>query len=186
VSPYDLACEAIDRANAQDPVGHELPYSRRMVEWTRTLRPDATPELLLAVRAQHVRRWWIARSEFPAGRKGYLSWREKLKKFHAETLAAIMKESGFDEPSIAKAGSLILRKNLAADPEGQVLEDAACLVFLQYEFPGFAQKTEEGKVIEILRKTWTKMSPRAREAALGLSYPDREKAILEKALSGSP
>jgi hypothetical protein len=186
VSPYDLACEAIDRANAQDPVGHELVYSRRMVEWTLRLSPEATPELLLAVRAQHLRRWWIARSEFPAGRSGYLAWREKLKKFHADALATIMEESGFDEPSVAKARSLILRKNLASDPEGQVLEDAACLVFLQYEFSEFASKTEESKVIDILRKTWTKMSPRGREAALALSYPEREKATLTKALSGSP
>lgn len=183
MTPYDAACEAIDRANSGDPAGHELPYSQRMVEWTRRLAPQASPELLLAVRAQHLRRWTIARAEFPEGRTGYLAWREKLKKFHAAELASLLKTAGFDESSIAKSTSLILRKNLASDPEGQILEDAACLVFLQYEFADFAGKTEEAKVVEILRKTWKKMSEPARQAALGLSFAPREKALVGKALS---
>jgi len=185
VTPYDGACAAIDRWNREDPAGHELPYSERMVGWTRKLSPGASDELLLAVRAQHLRRWTVPRSTFPDGRAGYLSWRETLKKFHADALASIMKDSGYGDPAVAKAKALILRKNLASDPEGQTLEDAACLVFLQFEFADFARKTEEGKVLEILKKTWQKMSPRAREAALGLSYPPKESEILRKALDGN-
>jgi hypothetical protein len=182
VTPYETACAAIDRSNVEDPAGHELPYSQRMVEWTRTLAPGSSEELLLAVRAQHVRRWSVPRSQFPDGRAGYLSWRETLKKFHAETLAAIMKEAGYADASVAKAKALILRKNLASDPEGQTLEDAACLVFLQFEFGEFAAKTEEGKVVDILRKTWKKMSARAREAALALPLGTRESDLVRRAL----
>lgn len=185
MTPYDAACAAIDRSNREDPSGRELPYSQRMVEWTQRLAPGASEELLLAVRAQHVRRWTVPRSKFPDGRAGYLSWRETLKKFHAETLAAAMKESGYGDAPIAKAKALILRKNLASDPEGQALEDAACLVFLQFEFSGFAAKTGEEKVVDILRKTWQKMSPRAREAALALPLGTREGELVRRALGPS-
>lgn len=182
MSPYEAACAAIDRANAEDPRGHELPYSRWMVEWTGTLAPAASEELLLAVRAQHLRRWTVPREGYPEGLTGYLRWRETLKKAHADGLGAIMKEAGYPDASVEKARGLILRKNLSSDPEGQTLEDAACLVFLEHEFAGFAAKTAEEKVVDILRKTWEKMSARARELAIGIPYGSREGAIVKRAL----
>jgi hypothetical protein len=155
-----------------------------MAEWAARLRPDASPELLLAVRAQHVRRWSIPRESFPAGRAGYLSWREKLKKMHADVLAEAMRSAGFSDASVQKARGLILRKNASSDPEGQTLEDAACLVFLEHEFGEFAGKTDDAKVVDILRKTWEKMSPGAREAALKLPLAGREKDLVVQALNG--
>jgi hypothetical protein len=183
VGAYVTAEAAIDRALAEDPKGRELDYGARMTSWARRLKPDASEELLLAVRAQHVRRGSIPRSDFPAGRAGYLAWREKLKRVHADVLGAAMKDAGYGEASIAKARSLILRKEKAADPEGQVLEDAACLVFLETELSDFAAKTEEEKMIDILRKTWQKMSPAGREAALSLKVGEREAALLRRALT---
>jgi len=179
---YAAACCAIDGANAEDPEGQALRYSERMVDWAGRLAPQASEELLLAVRAQHIRRWTVPRSTFPDGRTGYLQWREKLKKFHADTLGAIMKDAGCTDASIAKARQLILRKNFAPDPEGQVLEDAACLVFLQHEFPDFSRKTPPDKVVDILRKTWEKMSARARELAVALPYAAPEQDLLRRAL----
>ena len=185
---------AIDRANADDPrregigaetLPYEVLYSRRMEEWVRLLAPGASEELLLAARAQHVRRWTVPRSTYPEGRSGYLGWRESLKKFHADELARIMGESGYDGASVGKARALLLKKNLAADPEGQTLEDAACLVFLRDEFAAFSGKTEESKVVDILRKTWGKMSARAREEALKLEFGPAEQARIAKAL-GEP
>jgi len=148
----------------------------------------ASDALLLAARAHHVRRWEVPRSSQPAGRNGYLRWREDLKKFHAESLGAIMKEAGYPEASVAKARSLLVRKNLSADAEGQTLEDAACLVFLQFEFAEFSAKTEPAKMVEILRKSWGKMSPAARERALKLSYEPELLALVKLALekSGGP
>ena len=182
MTSYEAACAAIDQANAQDPRNHELPYSQRMVEWTRKLAPGASEELLLAVRAQHVRRWETPRTAYPEGRAGYLRWREALKKVHADLLAAIMREAGYAEASAAKAAGLLLKKNLAADPEGQTLEDAACLVFLQFEFAEFSGKTEPGKMVDILRKSWGKMSPAARDQALKLQLGDAELNLVKKAL----
>ncbi|HZE97799.1 MAG TPA: DUF4202 domain-containing protein [Planctomycetota bacterium] len=185
---FDAACAAIDRANAEDPQGREVDYGRRMVDWVRKLAPDASEELLLASRAQHIRRWTVPRSSYPDGRNGYLRWREDLKKFHAETLAGILKDAGYGEESQAKARQILVRKNLATDAEGQTLEDAACLVFLQFEFPEFSGKTEPDKMVDILRKSWKKMSSAAREQALGLPLAPRELALVKRALEkpGAP
>lgn len=188
----EAAAAAIDRANADDPrretagsetLPYEVLYSRRMEEWVRLLAPGASEELLLAARAQHLRRWTVPRSTYPEGRTGYLRWRESLKRFHADELARIMDEAGYDEASVGKARALLLKKNLAADPEGQTLEDAACLVFLRHEFAAFSAKTEESKVVDILRKTWGKMSARAREEALKLEFGPAGHALIVRALA---
>lgn len=182
MTPYESACVAIDRANGEDPRGYEILYGRRMVDWVRALAPSASEELLLAARAQHLRRWTVPRSTSPEGRTGYLRWREGLKKFHADALAAIMAEAGYGPGSIEKSRSLLVRKNLAADAEGQTLEDAACLVFLQFEFAEFSAKTAPGKMVDILRKSWAKMSPAARDRALRLPLGPAELELVKRAL----
>jgi hypothetical protein len=180
---YETACGAIDKANAEEPSGHELQYSRKMVEWIGKLAPDASPELLLAGRAQHIRRWTIPRSQYPEGRASYLRWRETLKTFHAGVLETIMREAGFELSSIEKARSILIRKNLAPDAEGQTLEDAACLVFLEFEFEGFIEQKTDEKIIHILRKTWLKMSPAARECALKLPVGGKVQSLMQQALA---
>lgn len=183
---YDAACRAIDRANSEDPKGYEVLYGQRMVEWVKKLADQPSDELLLASRAQHLRRWTVPRSTYPEGRSGYLKWREGLKKFHADALEAIMAEAGYGQASIQKARSLLVRKNLATDAEGQTLEDAACLVFLQYELGEFSAKTPADKMVEILRKSWAKMSPAARNQALGLTYGAAQAPLIQKALASPP
>ena len=175
---YDAAAAGIDRANGE---AHR-DYGERMTSWARRLAPGASEELLLAARAQHVRRGEIPRTDFPEGRTGSLAWRETLKQMHADIAAGILRDAGYGEASIEKVRSLIQRKEKAADPEGRVLEDAACLVFLETEFAAFAAKTDEAKTVDILRKTWAKMSPAGREAALKLSFGAREAALLKTAL----
>lgn len=186
MTPFEAACAAIDRANAEDPQGREVPYSHRMVEWVRKLAPAASEELLLAVRAQHLRRWTVPRSTYPEGRNGYLRWREDLKKIHADALGKIMAEAGYGEAAIAKSRNLLIRKNLSTDAEGQILEDAACLVFLQFELAEFAAKTEPDKMVDILRKSWKKMSPSARERALGLDLTPVQLELVKRALEKPP
>jgi hypothetical protein len=66
----------------------------------------------------------------------------------------------------------------------QLLEDIACLVFLEYYFPNFAPKYEEDKLIDIVRKTWKKMSDQGHAAALEIALPDELKALVGKALGG--
>jgi hypothetical protein len=179
------ALAAIDAANAEDPSGKELLYSRRMSEWLDRVEPAASHALRLAARAQHVRRWRIPRSDFPMDRIGYLTWRTTLYKFHADQAADLLRAAGYDadDATIARVASLIRKERLKADPEAQTLEDVICLVFLENYFADFAAAHDEEKVVNILRKTWKKMSPRGHEFALTLQIPAEAKRLVEKALS---
>lgn len=191
---FATAIAAIDAVNAEDPSrerhdGHEHPsallYGRRMSAWLVRLVPDASEILRLAARAQHIGRWKIPRDSFPAGREGYLAWRTRLGAFHGETAAAILKTAGYDDAAQARIKALLQKRGLKRDPEVQALEDAACLVFLEHQFADFAARHGDDKVIDILRKTWAKMSPAGHEAALKLvpHLPERAGALIARALA---
>jgi Domain of unknown function (DUF4202) len=194
-SRFQRAIERIDAANAQDPSravfgGRELPaelfYGQRMSAWLDRLEPSASEALRLAVRCQHLRRWVIPRSQYPMTRPGYHQWRTRLGAFHAEQAGEILRDVGYDEGFIARVQSLIRKERLKADPETQTLEDAACLVFLEIDYVDFARRHEEAKVVEILRKTWRKMSDKGHAAALELAggLPEGERGLIEMALAG--
>ncbi|MCM8794425.1 MAG: DUF4202 domain-containing protein [Candidatus Omnitrophica bacterium] len=174
--------EQIDRLNAQDPRGYELPYSQWITDWVKRLSPKPSEELLIAARGQHVQRWTVPRDRYPRDRTGYLAWRETLKKFHAETVAGLMRTAGYPEKSVQKVERIILKKNIR-EPESQIIEDALCLVFLERQFADLARKEPEEKMIEILRKSWRKMGKAGRAEALKLPLCDSEKSLLKKACS---
>ncbi len=185
---FQTAIEKFDAANAQDPtlVGGapaELVYARRMTDWLRRLYPDAAEALQLAARAQHIRRWMIPRSRYPMTRQGYHQWRTTLYSFHADEAAKILHEVGYDDATIDRVRSLLRKEKLKADPQTQALEDVICLVFLENYFADFALKHDEQKVIDILRRTWKKMSDRGRAAALELPLPAEARRLVEKALA---
>ncbi len=117
-------------------------------------------------------------------RAGYLQWRAALKTFHAQKSGEILRQCGYPDDLVLRVQNLNLKKNFPADPESRVLEDALCLVFLQYQLADLASKTADDKVVNALRKSWAKMTPAARAEALKLPYGDREKALLDQALAG--
>ena len=172
----------IDRINRTDPRGYELPYSEWLTEWVRRLDPNASEELLIAARGQHVGRWKIPREQFPMDRKGYLAWREELKTFHAKTVAGLMRQAGCPPESVQKVERIILKKNIR-DPQAQTVEDALCLVFLERQFTDLRLKETEEKMLEILRKSWRKMGEKGRAEALKLKFPPEEEGLLKKALA---
>ncbi len=185
---FPAAIAAFDAANAQDPNqtdGHpaELLYARRMTDCLTRLYPDADETLHLAARTQHIRRWTIPRSSYPITRAGYHQWRTALYTFHADTAAEILRSVGYDEPTIARVRSLLKKEKLKTDPQTQMLEDIACLVFLENYFTDFAPKHDEEKIITILRRTWKKMSPLAHEAALKLPLSPDARQLVERALA---
>lgn len=190
-STLDAILEAIDQANSLDPnrelesgesLPRELLYGRRMSAWLARLRPDADAALQIAARAQHIRRWEHPREEYPMDRKGYLAWRRGLYTFHAEQVGAIMESAGVDPAKIERVSFLLHKKQLHDDADTQALEDAACLVFLEFHIAEFAAKTEHEKMIGIIRKTWRKMSDRGHEFALRLNYGPGVSALLGEAL----
>jgi hypothetical protein len=190
---FNDAIARFDRANAADPnqelvVGvpepKELVYARRMTARLATFTPYASAALKLAARCQHIRRWTKPRSEYLEGREGYRSWREDLARFHAETAAGILREVGYDTPTIARVASLVRKERMKTDPEAQLLEDVVCLVFLEFYLDAFAAQHPEPKIIDILRRTWRKMSERGREVAMTLDLAPELRALVERAVGG--
>lgn len=189
---FKKAIQEIDAANAADPnlldvKGQKHPlevvHAERRTEWVRQLAgAEASEALLLAARAQHIRRWEIPRDRYPRDRNGYLAWRNDLKSFHAEKTADILKAVGYDDALISRVQDMILKKRLKLDPEVQTLEDALCLVFLETQFSDFAKK-EADKIVDIVRKTWRKMSPKGQQFALELPMTAEDRAIVEEALT---
>lgn len=191
---FDAALRRFDEENARDPnlevvdgVTHprELLYARRLTDWTLKLRPDASEELRLAARCQHLCRWLIPRSSYEMTRPGYLRWRADLKQMHARKAGEILREVGYPEEVIQRVQALNLKKNFPGDPDSRVLEDALCLVFLEFQLAELAAKTSDEKLINALQKSWQKMTPQAHAEALQLHFELREKQLLERALSGS-
>jgi hypothetical protein len=190
---FEIALRRFDGENSRDPdremaggvsQPRELLYAQRLTGWVLRLCPDASEELRLAARCQHICRWEIPRNSYPMTRAGYLKWRASLKIFHAQKAGEILRESGYDETAIRRVQELNLKKNFPDDPEGRVLEDALCLVFLQFQLADLAAKTVEDKTINALQKSWAKMSESARAEALKLNYGEREKILLQRALNG--
>jgi hypothetical protein len=185
-SRLDAALALIDAENARDPSGGELQYARRMSAMLERFAPGASEVARLAARAQHVGRWKTPRAGYPAGREGYLRWRTHLYGVHAETAGRLLAQAGYDEATTGRVKSAVAKKMLRADPEAQLLEDVVALVFLETYLDGFAaqhREYDEAKFVDILGKTWRKMSPRAREFALSgaISVPAGLLPLVRKA-----
>ncbi len=189
---FEDAVASFDAANALDP-NHdsidgipqpkELVYARRMTVALARFAPDASEEVQLAARCQHIQRWTIPRSTYQDGRDGYRAWRTDLARFHADTAGAILHEVGYNASAVGRVQSLLRKERLKADPEVQLLEDVICLVFLQYYLAAFADRHAESKVSDILRKTWRKMSAKGRLAAPKLNLPDDLRALITRAIA---
>lgn len=186
------AFQLFDAANKEDPNsevynGEEFPkellYAKRMTETLKEFAPKASEGLQLAARAQHICRWQIPRSDYDMDRIGYLKWRQDLKRFHAEKASELLGQAGYTTEIIDQVEFLLLKKQLKKNEETQILEDVICLVFLKYYFESFAYKHEDQKVVEILQKTWKKMSPDGHEAATKLQMSNKAMSLIKKAIS---
>ena len=188
------AFRQIDEANSADPNTEvhegvvqpkELVYSKRMTAWLERLAPDASETLRLAVRCQHLRRWEIPRSDYPMDRPGYYAWRTTLARFHGDKAAEILLGCGYSEDEISTVRTLLLKKQIKTNSDAQTLEDAAALVFLENHLSDFAARDDmdEEKLVNILRKTWAKMSPNGHEAAKTLDLSSKEAELIAKALA---
>jgi hypothetical protein len=190
---FAAACRRFDEENSRDPnretagdVSHprESLYAQRLTDWVLKLCPDASEALRLAARCQHICRWESPRENYPMTRAGYLKWRADLKIFHAEKSGAILREVGYDDETIRRVQDLNLKKHFPADAEARTLEDALCLVFLEFQLAALAAKSDDAKMINALQKSWGKMTEAARAEALKFNFGEREKALLHRALNG--
>jgi len=188
---FTKAIELFDAANALDPnkeifEGKEFPkellYAERMTQRLNDFAPNSSEALQLTVRCQHICRWEIPRDSYEMNRVGYLNWRKDLKDFHAKKASEILKSIGYDAQTIADVTFLLLKKQLKKNADTQTLEDVVCLVFLNFYFLKFSKKYSEEKLIDIVQKTWKKMSEKGHKAALELKLPASAFALITKAL----
>ena len=174
---FDRAVASFDRANAEDPISveaggtrrpRELVSAERLSAWVDKLRPGAPEALRLAARCQHLRRWEIPRTTYPEGRIGYLEWRKALGRFHADRSSEILREAGYDEQTVERVRTINQKRGIKSDADVQTMEDALCLAFLEHELDEFMGKHPPEKVVDILQKSWRKMSDQGHAAALAL------------------
>lgn len=167
----------------EGPRPRELVMAERLEVWVRRLQPHASVPLLLAARSQHLGRFRLPRSEYPEGRIAYLKWRKDQSKAHAALAREILQEVGFDQATIEAVVRINQKQGLKAGTDMQVMEDALCLSFLQHEYAEFSQKHDDAKVIDIVKKTWAKMSTEAHDLALQLPFEGRPLDLIKQALA---
>ena len=167
---FGRAIALFDAANAEDPNQEsadgrdwpkELLYANRMTEMLARFAPDAPEAVQLACRAQHIQRWKTPRSNYPMTPEGYQAWRTGLYKFHADLAGKLMQDAGYDAETIERVKKIVGKRGLKVNPETQLMEDVVDLVFIEHYMLGFAgQKPDysEEKWLDIIRKTWKKMS----------------------------
>jgi len=190
---FEKAIEQFDAYNSKDPhheefngvlYPKELLYAQRMSERLDQFAPESPEYLKLAARCQHICRWEIPRDSYPMDRKGYLQWRNTLKFHHAKLAEQILTGCQYDAETIDKVKFLVLKKELNRNADTQVLEDVICLVFVHYYLDEFAAKHEDDKVVDILRKTMKKMSPKAIGEVGKIPVSEKIKSLIHQAASG--
>jgi len=194
---FDKAVSLMDAANSEDPNieitdakewPKELLYSHRMADMLERYKPEKDDVAQLAIRGQHIQRWKSPRSEYPMNRQGYFQWRTQLYKFHAETVATLMAEAGYDDAALERVRKAVGKRALKANEDTQLLEDVASLVFIEHYMQAFADKHpeyDEEKWINIIQKTWKKMSADGQAFALSgsLILPERLTPLIQKSLA---
>lgn len=183
-----------DAANGQDPnqdegQPKELLYAQRMTEMITRFAPTASEAAQLAVRAQHIQRWLVPRSNYPLGKPGYFAWRTGLYQFHAKVAGDLMLQAGYDAAMIEQVQVAVSKHGIKTNPDTQLLEDVSSLVFLESYLLGFASQHaeySEEKWLDIIRKTWKKMSAEAHDFAIngGIKLPEALSPLILKAVAG--
>jgi len=191
---YERARTLIDAAHNADPKRTaddrpaELVYADNMERWVARVSLEVPPVLRLAARCQHLERWSVPRASFPLDKPGYHAWRKSLYKKQADRARELLLQAGLTVAEADEAATWVSKTGLKTNPGTQALEDAACLVFLENEIPGFATQHAEysqDKYLDIIRKTWRKMSPHAQELARGIAFEPAIGALVHAAIAES-
>ncbi len=195
---FEQVITSIDKANKQDP-NHELldeqkqakehVYALRMTQMLNRFAPEADELMHIAVRGQHIERWRSPRSDFPMNKQGYHQWRSALYEFHAGRVVELMQQAGYEKQACERVYNAVAKKQIKRNPDSQLVEDIASLVFIEHYMLAFAQSKpdyDEQKWIGILQRTWQKMSPQAHDFVLAghITLPASLVPLIEKALSG--
>lgn len=193
MNKLDAAFQLFDDYNKQDPRSftwegitypQEYFLAIKLHQWVLKLDPDAGEELLLASRSQHIGRWEIPREDYPQGREAYLKWRKDMAQHHARIVAELMAKAGYNDEQVERVQQIILKKRIKADAEVQIMENAVCLVFLEFQYEDFRKRyvNDPEKMIDILRKSLLKMDAHGHSFALQLPYSEGGQELVQKAV----
>ncbi|MFD1257825.1 DUF4202 domain-containing protein [Mucilaginibacter terrae] len=193
MSKLEAAFQLFDGYNRQDPRSlawegvnypQEYFFAIKLYEWILKLDPNASEELLLASRSQHIGRWEIPRDSYADGRDAYLKWRKDLALHHAAIAAHLMQQTGYHVEQIERVNQIILKKRIKVDADVQTMENALCLVFLAYQYEDFKHQYEHDhdKIINILHRSLLKMDAHGHQFALKLPYSEEGLNLIIKAI----
>lgn len=191
-SRFAEAVIAIDTANAADPSsvvvrGSTYPlalvHGQLAAEWVERMHPQADETWLLAARAHHLRRWEVPRTDYAAGKAGYLRWKRDQRVRHAHDVGSLLAEVHYDSDVIERVQALVRREHLSTNEGSQAVEDAACLVFIETQLAEVATKLDHDHLIDVIRKTAKKMSPGALAAVSTIPLGALEQSLLVTALA---
>ena len=167
---------------ADEPLPAELLYAQRMSKWLAHLNQAPSECLQIAVRAQHLQRWQVAREAYPEGRVGYLTWRRDQGIRAGDTAAQLMREAGYSTEDAERVITLITKKGLGRDADVQTLEDCACLDFWKLLCPIFRARSNMTIWCELFKKPGARCHPKAHELALALPMSPASAALVKEAL----
>jgi hypothetical protein len=193
MSAHARARELIDAAHAADPARAadgrpaELVYADRVEAWVVRLVPDASSQLRLAARCQHLERFLTPRATFPEGKAGYLQWRKSLYQKQAARARELLLAAGVNAAGADEVAIWVSKTGLKTNAGTQALEDAAVLVFLENEIGAFAAQHADyprEKFVDILKKTWRKLSPAGQGQAAALNLPPVIATLVREATNG--
>lgn len=191
-APLQCALQLFDDYNRRDPnladwngAAHprEWLHAQFLHGWVMKLAPQAGIALRLAARCQHIGRWEVPRDACPAGRAGYLQWRNTLKEHHAAIAQRLLAQAGHDAETIQAVLKIVRKQGIKRDPDVQCMENALCLVFLEHQYEEFCDRYPD-KVVAVLQKTWNKMDDAGRQVAATLPLSERGRGYLKTALAG--
>lgn len=179
------AVKLISEILKEDPKREALIYSQQCFDWLKKMNPKFSEAQEIGARCQHFRRWDIPREDFPLDKKGYYQWRIKLYSYQADKTAEVLKKVGYSDEFVEEVKNMISKKDLRNNINSQLLEDIACLVFLEHYITPFASSKDysEEKWIKIIKKTWSKMSDKAHKFALKINYPAPILVLIQKAIA---
>lgn len=187
---YACAIAAFDDYHRKDPnivvaygqsYPSELLYAERLTRRLHTFAPAANETVRLAARCQHIGRWEISRNKYPMDKKGYLQWRNEEKVHHCNIAEKILLRCGYEADTVDRVKVLLMKKGLHGNEDTQLLEDVVCMVFLEFYLEEFAGKHPEEKVVDILRKTFKKMSVAGKAAVDSLNIPFKNRSLIARA-----
>jgi len=193
MNKLEATFELFDNYNKQDPrtfVWSDVAYPQeyffaiKLYDWVLQLDPNASEELRLAARSQHIGRWEIPRESYPEGREPYLKWRKDLASYHAAIASTLMMQAGYHDEQIGRVKQIVLKQRIKVDPDVQTMENALCLVFLEFQYEEFQKKHEQDPemLVNILRRSLLKMDSHGHSFALKLTYSEAGLHLIKEAL----